>query len=568
GKDATEIAARALRLRLAESAGQKAVAVEDARFLVLRATPGDDGKAALAALARLDPDRPLTGKERLGRADKMVDQGRIDEALAELDLAERAALPPDADELAWARAFARYKARGRYDQAAALFAKIGAKAGPRQAEALYYAARSLSRADHDQEAAVAYRAVARKFSKSGWADESLYLAARLSLLHASWTEASTGYGAYLRKFPNGKQRDAATYERALALLAGGQFAAAKAELHTLAAATSSASEGARLRELEGIAALKSGDKSAALALWNDVVRGSPLSFAASLARQRLLGEGAQAVPAIDPGDARPSDPLPVRLPPIAHLYHRLGLDGDAETYLRAHERDATSDLTGREKEALCAMYGDLGRAARSYRVGVDAVSSATLMHAPSPATEWAWKCVYPRPYLDKVREIEAREALPKGLIYAVMRQESAYDPDALSGARAVGLLQLMPDTARKVAAEGGVPFDEKSLRSPALNIDLGGRYLAKMLRTFKGSAPLAAAAYNAGPRAVRRWAERLKGQDLDVWAALIPFEETRTYVNKVMSNFVRYAYLEGGEAALPEVELALPLGTKEETAEY
>jgi soluble lytic murein transglycosylase len=157
-----------------------------------------------------------------------------------------------------------------------------------------------------------------------------------------------------------------------------------------------------------------------------------------------------------------------------------------------------------------------------------------------------------------VHDIEAREALPKGLIYAVMRQESAFDPDAVSGARAVGLLQLMPETARRLAAEVGTPFDERRLRAPAVNLDLGGRYLAKMLHAFNGSVPMAAAAYNAGPRAVRRWLERMKGLDADLWVAMIPFEETRVYVSKVMSNLARYAYLEGGESALPTMDLGLP----------
>jgi peptidoglycan lytic transglycosylase len=413
--------------------------------------------------------------------------------------------------------------------------------------------------------------VAKRFPTSPWADESSYLAARLSFLHAAWGNAATGYAAYLRKFPNGKQRDSATYERALALLADGKYASARSELRALAQATTSGGEAARLRELEALAASKGGEKEAASALWSDVVRSQPLSWAAMAARARLAKAGVEMPPAIEPGDGSAGDPIEFRLPPIALLYHRLGLDGDAESYLRAHEREAVAEQKSREKEALCAMYGELGRAARLYRLGVEAVPAALLARAPSPASEWGWRCVYPRPYLDRVHDIEAREALPKGLIYAVMRQESAFDPDAVSGARAVGLLQLMPETARRLAAEVGTPLDERRLRAPAVNLDLGGRYLAKMLHAFNGSVPMAAAAYNAGPRAVRRWLERMKGLDADLWVAMIPFEETRIYVSKVMSNLARYAYLEGGESALPTMDLGLPanLATpKEEGAEY
>ena len=530
----------------------------------------------MAALTRLDPSRPLTGKERLTRAERLVDAGRTDDAINELELARKAPVPPSDDELSWVHASALYRSRGRYEAAAAEYNKFASKRGPRQAEALFLAARALSRADHDDDAARGYAAVARRFPESSWADEATYLAARLHFLHGAWSEAAAGYAGYLKRFSNGKQKNDAAYERALALLADGQYALARTELHRLAQAQSSSSEAARLRELEGLAAAKAGDKDGASALFQEVIRSQPLSWAASAARARLIQQGAEGLTLIDPSDGKASEPLTYKLPPVADLYHRLGLDGDAEAYLKAHEKEAVSSLLGREKEGLCAMYGELGRAARSYRIAVDAVPAAVLSRAPSKGSEWAWRCLYPRPYFDRVQDLEAREALPPGLIYSVMRQESAYDPDALSGARAVGLLQLMPDTARHVAEEAKTAYDEKLLRTPPVNLDLGARYLAKMLRTFDGSVPMAAAAYNAGPRAVRRWLERRKGLELDLWVAMIPFEETRTYVNKVMSNWARYAFLAGGDAAVPQVSLSLPTrapaspaaAPKEETAEY
>jgi soluble lytic murein transglycosylase len=567
--DANEIAARALRADLARTDGQEALAAEDLRFIVVRAPASDEAKDAAKQLETIDRSHPLTGKERLIRAERFVDAGKTDEALQEVDRAERAPSPPDPEDVAWSRAFALYKSRGRYEKAAAAFSRLGQKTGRRQAEALYYAARAASRADHDEEAASGYRAVARRFPSSPWADESSYLAARLSFLHAAWGEASAAYTAYLHKFPSGRFHDSATYEHALALLADGKSTAARTELHALAQAATSGADAARLRELEGVAADKAGDKEAAKTLFSDVVHAQPLSWAAMAARARLSKLGVDPPPPLEAADTGATEPLAVNLPAIALLYHRLGLDGEAESYLRAHEKEAVADLKGREKEALCAMYGELGRAARLYRIGVDAVSSALLARAPSPASEWGWRCVYPRPYLDRVTDIEARESLPKGLVYAIMRQESAFDPDAISGARAVGLLQLMPETARRLASEIGKPFDEKLLRTPPVNLDLGGRYLAKMLQSFNGSVAMAAAAYNAGPRAVRRWLDRMKGLDVDLWVAMIPFEETRTYVSKVMSNLARYAYLEGGEAALPVVDLALPAAAaREEASDY
>ena len=564
--DANNIAVRALRARLAEADGDNATAIEDLRVIALRAPADDEAKTAVDALERLDPGRPLTPKERLGRADKLADAARTDDALTELDLAEKGASAAEKEEIGWARASALYRSRSRYEKAALAYARLGDKKGPRQPEALYYAARAASRADHDDEAAKGYRALGQRFPTSPWADEATYLVARLSFLHAAWGDAAAGYAAYLRKYRLGKQRDSAAYEHALALLADGKHAAARVELHTLASAAQG-SEAARLRQLEAIAARGAGDKSAAVAMWTDIVKSQPFTWAAMTSRARLAKEGETAPPLIEPSDGSPAEPLAFKLPPVAHLYHRLGLDTEAEAYLRAHERDATVDLRGREKEALCAMYGELGRATRLYRIGLEAVPSALLARAPSPASEWAWRCVYPRPYVDRVGDIEAREKLPKGFIYAVMRQESNYDPHAVSRARAVGLLQVMPDTGRRLAAEMGQPFDEKWLRIPSVNLDLGGHYLGKIQRSFDGSLPVTAAAYNAGPGAARRWVNRMK-VDLDVWVALIPFEETRIYVGRVMSNFARYAYLAGGEAQVPDLDLRPLSVAKEEANEY
>jgi soluble lytic murein transglycosylase len=160
-------------------------------------------------------------------------------------------------------------------------------------------------------------------------------------------------------------------------------------------------------------------------------------------------------------------------------------------------------------------------------------------------------------------EARAKENdLPAALVYAVMRQESGFDPEAVSPARAVGLLQLLPETARAVASETPDPDDDGSrLTSPALNIALGTRYLKDLLARFHGVTPLAVAAYNAGPDAVTRWLSRRDARDksaaddLDLFVERIPFAETRTYVARVMGNMARYAYVEGGASAVPALQL-------------
>jgi soluble lytic murein transglycosylase len=138
-----------------------------------------------------------------------------------------------------------------------------------------------------------------------------------------------------------------------------------------------------------------------------------------------------------------------------------------------------------------------------------------------------------------------------------MRQESAYDPDVVSPAHAVGLMQLMPDTARPVADELALPRDDARLTSPPYAIRVGARVLRKLLDQFHGSVPLAVAAYNGGADSVDRWMSRAPGMQLDTFVERIPYKETRDYVAKVMGNFAHYGYLEGGDDGVPVIDLEL-----------
>jgi soluble lytic murein transglycosylase len=236
--------------------------------------------------------------------------------------------------------------------------------------------------------------------------------------------------------------------------------------------------------------------------------------------------------------------------------HRVGLDQDAEIEVREREGAIGSGFGGRVSEALCTVYGELGRARRRYQVA-QALPSALLSTAPGPRTRWAWDCAFPSPYAEVVQPVQAREMLPAGMIWAIMRQESGFDPDAVSPAHAVGLLQLLPDTARGLADEVSLAPDEIRLTSPPHAVALGGRLLHKLIERLHGSVPLAIGAYNAGADPIERWLSRAPGMQLDTFVERIPYDETRDYVTRVMGNLARYGYLAGGEAGVPRIELEL-----------
>lgn len=177
-----------------------------------------------------------------------------------------------------------------------------------------------------------------------------------------------------------------------------------------------------------------------------------------------------------------------------------------------------------------------------------------------PAGAWldAWKLAYPRPYVDIVSEQAKKNALPSSLIYAIMREESAFDADAESPADAYGLMQLILPTARIAAKPLGLPHDRVSLKRPSVNIPLGARVLGKYTEQFPEDPLLAIAAYNAGPGAAKRWRKERGGASFDLWVELIPYVETRRYIKRVLGSAAVYAivYEEGARGAaltLPRV---------------
>ena len=145
-----------------------------------------------------------------------------------------------------------------------------------------------------------------------------------------------------------------------------------------------------------------------------------------------------------------------------------------------------------------------------------------------------------------VVDLGSTGSIERALALAVTRQESAFNSGAVSPSGALGLMQLMPGTARDVAGRVGVPFiQDKLTRDPAYNVNLGSQYLAEMLQRFGGSYELALAAYNAGPGRVARWLDTLGDPragkiDMVDWIEMIPFRETRNYVQRIMEGVAVY----------------------------
>jgi soluble lytic murein transglycosylase len=156
-----------------------------------------------------------------------------------------------------------------------------------------------------------------------------------------------------------------------------------------------------------------------------------------------------------------------------------------------------------------------------------------------------FQLVYPLPYYELVEAEAAKNGIPPLLFLALVRQESLYQPDAVSSAEAMGLTQVVPSTADGIAEDlGAEDFRYTDLLRPRISIEFGTHYLGGVLEGFGGVVPAALSAYNGGPANAGRWWEAAGG-DADLFVETIDYPETRAYVELVMENYALYRYAYG-----------------------
>jgi len=204
------------------------------------------------------------------------------------------------------------------------------------------------------------------------------------------------------------------------------------------------------------------------------------------------------------------------------------------------------------------LLGENANARREWLYASRQLSAAEKSSAALLAEQWGWydqtiraanqigivndlRLRFPVGFRDDMHQAAQTTALPLPWLFAITRQESAFMPDARSPVGALGLMQLMPDTARQVAKGQRMRINTDQLLQPEINIRLGSNYLRELFDRYTGNRVLATAAYNAGPS---RISTLLKNQDetlpVDVWIEILPYRETREYVQNVLAFAVIY----------------------------
>jgi soluble lytic murein transglycosylase len=426
----------------------------------------------------------------------------------------------------------------RYEQAKSLLAPFVEEDSGEDVsgEGLFWVGRAALGQGIGSEAEDAFRELATRYPESRRAEEGFVL-----LLER---ELQTGYGprarGLLEELLAVGVRDAAAGTTIARLGTQEYFAGDYAEATRHFRSYLDGSRSAAGRQQAGywaaLALDRSGDPTAAQRLLEDVVAEDALSFYGGVAAERL--ELPVLPTALDAGP--PSTP---------------GLEtqvGNAVLRLRVHRLVPTPGSFAFELDRLtrhfAAIPGGLYEFAERLIEG-GLPLEAIVIGRSLRADEGSWnlrllRIVHPFTHRDTVVRFAFERGLDPFFVAGLIRQESAFDAQIQSSSGAVGLMQLMPPTAREVAGSLGISYSPEILTDPATNLRLGTTYLASMVRSF-GRPEDALAAYNAGPGRMRGWRGEETHGDRDVFIEHIPLDETRNYVKAVQGYARVYTMLYG-----------------------
>jgi soluble lytic murein transglycosylase len=497
------------------------------------------------------PAVALTLDERLGRARSFLDAGDARQALAEVERIDSNGLARDVAgkaQLALFRAQALYPL-GRAEEGDAAL-EVAAQGPPGTAsEALLVRARRLLRLNDNAGALLKFQEVSRKYPGEIASEEADYFIGWIALQEGKIAVAAQALEAFEKKHPESHRRDDACWFRALALIRQSNWAEADRALRELVERYPKSTLvpqarywRARVKQLSGGNAVDD---------YLDVVHTYPASFYALVASERIRELG-------------------VKPPPLFAERAHLPSQAPASPELTLPRALAAAGLWREAAEELRTRLGQVHTPEQALRVGTSLALLGEAWAAYGLANRLLWgraysqkdpvslALLYPRPYTAHVEETARAAGVSTGLLYAMMRRESAFQPDRLSGARARGLMQLMARTATAIAKELQRENPEPDeLYRPELNLDLSAWYVSQLSKRFVHPA-LVAAAYNAGPAVTLQWANLYGNLPVDLFVESLPYKETRAYVKQVVADLYLYQLFYGAKADGARLAMTLP----------
>jgi soluble lytic murein transglycosylase len=534
--------------------GEPAKAAAALQNVYFNMPTSSEADAAYAELRKLSLVPVATPVQHRTRGDLLLKARRYNDAADEYrELASEAGTEGrPAAELALADALHR---AGRNREAQAALTTLPGATADQQAQRLYILGEVALASDENDSFYRNVEELRTLAPTSQWLEAALLSVGNIHLVHHEYDQALDAYRELQQRFPHGTRASYAHWKAAWLTLRQGRNDEAKKEFEEQIALYPGGNETSAALYWRARLAEEDNQPAMARAYYQKLSDRYRNYYYAELGRQRLskLPAGTDA-----PGEY----PLLDRVPPLDHAEKvTLAEPPSEDLHLQKAEllgNGGLVDLAVRELQAAAAadggnwglsetaqLYTETGHFDRAIQVMKHSVPSYFAVDIPMLPREY-WEALFPRPYWTDLKKFSVTNGLDPYLVASLIRQESEFNPVAVSRANAVGLMQLLPRTGKLVAHQVKLNrYNPSQLYTPTVNLQLGTRYFRGMVDQFGGSFEYALAAYNAGSERVVEWLGQGKYRDAPEFVESIPFTETREYVQAILRNASVYRQLYG-----------------------
>jgi soluble lytic murein transglycosylase len=539
--------------------GQNAKATEAFANIYYNMPTAAEAEAAYAALKNSPNVPAATSAQQKTRAELLIKARRYSDAADEYRELVIHASPADrpAAELELADALHR---AGRNREAKAELTTLPGASSDQQAQRLYILGEVAWSSDQNDEF---YRTVdeLRKLSPtSPWLEAALLSVANLHLVHHEYDQALDAFRELQQRFPTGAKASYAHWKAAWLTLRQGRNDEAKKAFEEQIALYPAGNESSAALYWRARLAEEENQPAMARAYYQKLSERFRNYYYAELGRERLTKLPAATNSSAE--DPPGQYPLLDHIPPLEHgekvtledppaddlhlqKAQLLGNGGLVDFAVRELQAASAADGGNWGPAETAQLYTDTGHYDRAIEVMKKSVPSYFAVDIPTLPRAY-WEALFPRPYWADLKKFSLANGLDPYLVASLIRQESEFNPIAVSRANAVGLMQLLPKTGKLVAHQESMKhYAPSQLYTPEVNLELGTRYFKGMVDQFGGSFEYALAAYNAGSDRVQEWMGQGKYRDQQEFVESIPFTETREYVQAIMRNASVYRQLYG-----------------------
>ena len=536
------------------AAGNKEKAAEIFHKIYFEMPTSAEAEPAALELRNMGEAAPVgTFDQRHTRITLLSKARRYQDVVSELSTLIEQAPPDKLFDLQAEFAAALYHARKR-DEAQHLFENITQSESASvdaKARSLYFLA-EIARDKDDGEKNRDYVAQLRTLAPdSTWMSDALLSAGNMYMLRRDYETAVPFYAEIYQRQKNSPRSPYTHWKTAWLTYRMGKKDDAKKLFEEQIELYPTSAEVPAAIYWRGRLAEEDGDKLLACAYYQKLAENYRYFYYANLARGRM------ASLTIDAGDPPPEPQLFSKLPRPAPAPHEWDAPADNVRAQKAQllANAALYDFAVAEMEAASAgsppwearsvadIYSEQGsyiHAIETLKRAVPAYFSAEIPQIPRPV----WEDLFPRPFWEELKRDSAANQLDPHLVASLIRQESEFNPAAISPAKAMGLMQLLPSVGKGLAKEMKIKhFTQDELLVANTNLLLGTRYFKHMVDHYDGQVEYALAAYNAGSDRVDDWRKNGNFADVEEFVESIPFTETREYVQAIMRNAALYKLL-------------------------